>query len=125
MLNTIVHTELATKDVHATRTFFQNTFHWKFEDAPAAAGTPPYTFVRDGQGNMVGGIRPVDKAERGPSVANYIGVADIKAAQASIEKNGGKIISPVQEIPEMGKMLTFEAPGGNIMACWQDTSPRS
>lgn len=122
-LNTVVHTELASKDVEATRRFFNKTFHWNFveQDMP---GSDPYIMIKDGQGHDFGGLRTVDKNEPGPSVTNYIGVEDIQATIKSIEQNGGKVIVPVQTIPDMGKMVWFQAPGGIVFACWQDLGGR-
>ena len=121
--STFVHTELVSDDVQATRDFFTRTFRWTFEDT-TAPGAPPYTFVRDGRGNSFGGLRPVDDDEPGPAVVDYIGVEDVDATARTVEQNGGTILVPVQAVGGLGRMFVFEAPGGTVFGCWQDTTPR-
>ncbi len=115
-VNTIVHTEIASNDVRATRKFLDKTFQWRFEDMP---GKDPYTMMH-GPGGSFGGLRQVAEGEPGPSVTSYILVDDIQAAARRVEKNGGKIIVPIREIPGMGSMFWFEVPGGFHLACWQE-----
>ncbi len=117
--NTIVHTELASSNPEETQGFLKNVFGWTFENAE---GPMPYTFVNTSDGSTIGGLRPVNEEEPGPSVTNYILVEDIDATAETITQNGGTIVVPVQTIPDMGKMLWFQMPGGCIMACWQDLS---
>jgi len=55
-----------------------------------------------------------------PSSTNYILVKDLKETEARVRKMGGEIVLPRTEIPGMGSFFWFKAPGGPVLACWQD-----
>ena len=111
----LAFTELSSTDPTVTRRFLERAFGWRFRSIRMPQGE---YLAYDAPGGR-GGIRPVRPQEPPTSMA-YIQVADLAAAQARIEAAGGKIVLPRVEIPEMGCFFWFQAPGGPLLACWQD-----
>lgn len=113
----IVHCEFSSRDMDASREFLESVFDWRFDEPPPDAGN--YLFFETPGGSR-GGIRPVQPGEPGPTVTNYILVRDAEGTMERVEKGGGKILVPLQEVAGLGRFFWFQVPGGGILACWQD-----
>ena len=59
------------------------------------------------------------KLEAGIKPINYFAVESINDFLAKIEKLGGKVISPKQEVPNVGWIAAAEDPEGNQFALIQ------
>ncbi|HZY71059.1 MAG TPA: VOC family protein [Thermoplasmata archaeon] len=116
----IVHAELNSNDLPATRKFLTDVFGWKFERMPGEMeywtfrpkGAPPGGGLMKPQGGMP------------PGTVNYVLVTSLDKAIAKIVAKGGKILVPKQEIPGIGSFAVFEAPGGLVTGIWRATSKR-
>ena len=53
------------------------------------------------------------------SVVNTINVEDVEKIVSEITSNGGEIVVPVMEIPNIGKVAYFKDPDGNVMGIIQ------
>jgi predicted enzyme related to lactoylglutathione lyase len=100
-----------TTDPAAAEKFYRNVVGWTsapFEDSPS-----PYTiFKRKGDVSVAGLMkRPADMAMP-PFWAMYIGVPDFDAAVAHIKRLGGGELSPVIDIPSVGRMQMMRDPQG-------------
>ena len=61
-----------------------------------------------------------------PGVLNHILSNDIIAATEKIERNGGAILVPKTEIPQMGWFAVFREPGGAVLGLYEDSrKPRA
>lgn len=68
------------------------------------------------------GLSQVESAG-GPGGATLtFGVVDLEAAKAVLDAAGVRQDGPIQEIPEMVKLLTFYDPDGNALMFYQDLS---
>ena len=108
--------ELASTDPSATRGFLEKIFDWKFDTVPMPQGV--YLSHNSSQGTGVG-IRSTRPSEP-PSSISYVLVKDLAEMERKIRKSGGEIILPRTDIPGMGRFFWFKAPGGPVLACWQD-----
>jgi uncharacterized protein len=113
-------TELASKDPASTRQFLERVFHWKFDTVQMPQGE--YLTHRASVGSGVG-IRAT-RVDETPASMNYVLVEDLAAAERKIRDSGGEIVLDKTEIPGMGSFFWFKAPGGPILACWQDSPSR-
>ena len=108
--------ELSSETPEATRQFLERVFGWKFQTRAMLQGE---YLAYEAPGGGRGGIRPTRPAEA-PSSLSYVRVDDIASALDQVSKSGGKIVLPPVHIPGMGSFFWFQAPGGPILACWQD-----
>jgi len=110
--------ELASEDPRATRRFLEDVFEWKFETRKMPQGE---YLAYDAPGGTRGGIRPTQPTEA-PSSLSYVRVADLEKALRRVQANGGVVVLPRVDVPGMGSFFWFRAPGGPILACWQDAT---
>lgn len=112
----INHIEFVSNDVNATTTFMNTLFGYEFQDMGNEAG-PYHTFGKDGRG---GAVRPVMENEPGPGTTAYVGVDNLDEAITKAEENGATLMVPKQPVPTMGWFAWIQAPGGVVLALWQD-----
>lgn len=92
-----------------TRTFFADTFGWKYTEWGET-----YSDTTDsGTSSGVNG----DKSSSMPLTVIYSDNLD--ATKATVIKNGGKIIMDTYDFPG-GKRFHFAEPSGNELAVWSD-----
>jgi uncharacterized protein len=117
-LGSIVHVELHSNDPEKTKAFYRAVFGWTFQDVPGMGYAMIETPSPPG-----GGLR---KTERGESagILNFIHVASVADATRKIEKAGGKVLVPKQEVPSWGAFSVFQAPGGVVQAIWEASRDR-
>lgn len=108
MPNRVVHFEILGKDGRKLQEYYANLFGWKINaDNPMNYGL----VSPEGQG-IGGGIGGTD----GPSgVTVYVAVADLQATLDKAVALGGKVITPVTEIPGMVTFAQFQDPEGNVI----------
>ncbi|PCH58265.1 MAG: glyoxalase [SAR86 cluster bacterium] len=112
----INYVEFPTKDLAASKVFFEQVFDWRFEDYG-----PEYTAFFDTQTGLDGGFF---KSELASTTANgaalIVFYSDaIKATQAKIEAAGGSISKALFSFPG-GQRFHFIEPSGNELAVWTD-----
>ena len=115
MPNPVVHFEIIGKDQQLLKDFYRGVFGWKF--TPMMGG---YSFVdtmsKAGSG-IGGGIGAAEEARR--HVIFYVSVADIGAALATIEANGGQQAFGPHPIPDGGNVAGFLDPEGHLIGLVQ------
>lgn len=112
----ITHTELASTDPSATRSWCEKVLGWKFGEAtPTPAG--PYHMWRFGIGTG-GGIRANNPPEV-PGSIPYCEVASIQATYAKALAAGATEMLGPQQLPGgMGWIAIVAAPGGCAIGFW-------
>jgi uncharacterized protein len=110
-------TELYTSDPAAARSFYQEVFGWSAQEMPM--GDFSYTVVTPrggGESSAQGGIMPISAemtaAGMGVAWRPYFEVADCDGAVATAVKEGGKVIAPAMDVPEVGRMASLADPAG-------------
>ena len=113
--------ELMTTDTVAAEKFYRTIVGWTA--APFDASPVPYTvFNRNGGVGVGGMMRRPDDMPFPPFWAMYIGVPDFDAAVAHITRLGGRGVSPVIDVPEVGRMQMMADPQGAMFYIMQPTS---
>jgi predicted enzyme related to lactoylglutathione lyase len=119
MANSVAHFEIFAGDVERTRRFYENVFGWRFE----VGGPPDFYLIVTGpetdRGLTHGLIaKRSGAAAQGPinSFRCTVSVCSIENSMVAIQTAGGKLRSPVINIPGVGKVVEFADTDGNI-AC--------
>jgi uncharacterized protein len=117
--------ELMTTDKAAAETFYKTVVGWTtqpYEGSPA-----PYSmWTRKGQ-IPVGGVMtlPDELKKHGvpPHWIMYVGVPKLEDAVGHVKRLGGDVLSPVIDIPKIGRMQTVKDPQGAAFALFEPSSP--
>ncbi len=103
--------ELMTTDTAAAETFYKNVIGWT--SAPFDASPNPYTvFSRTGQVGVAGLMRRPEGMNMPPFWAMYVAVPKLEDAVAHIARLGGNELSPVIDVPTVGRMQMMKDPQG-------------
>ena len=125
MDHTIIHFEIPAANPEKLKQFYTGVFGWKIEKYP---GPMEYWMIHtvptDDKGMLQrpgvnGGMLKKESPEQKP--VNYIAVEDIDESIGKVKKLGGKIVTPKQEVPNIGWIATAEDPEGNHIALIQPT----
>jgi hypothetical protein len=110
--------ELMTTDMKGAETFYKNVVGWS---ASAFEGSPmPYTtFNKSGQVPVAGLMTKPDEVQAPPFWAMYVGVPKIEEAVTHIKRLGGSEMSPVIDIPTVGRMQMVKDPQGAAFYIYQ------
>ena len=111
----LVWFELMTTDLAAAERFYTTVVGWTitpFQGAP----TGPYSMFTRPDGVPVAGGMPLPADLIGrhvpPNWMLYVGVASLDAVVADATKLGARELSPVIEVPTVGRMMTLADPQG-------------
>ena len=103
--------ELMTTDTKAAEAFYDKVVGWTSE--PFAASPSPYTqFKRRGGVAVAGLMKRPDDMNMPPFWAMYVSVPKLEAAVAEIKRLGGSELSPVINVPTVGRMQMVKDPQG-------------
>ena len=103
--------ELMTSDMAAAETFYKNVIGWTA--APFEGSPTPYTaFNRKGGVGVAGLMKTPEGMHFPPFWAMYIAVPNFDAAVAHIKRLGGSELSPVIDIPKVGRLQMLKDPQG-------------
>ena len=108
------YVEYPSKNLEATKAFFQTAFGWSFADYG-----PEYAAFSD-QG-LDGGFFQSDMAastDNGSALIVFYS-AQLEETQAKITAAGGQIVKPIFAFPG-GRRFHFTEPGGNEFGVWAD-----
>jgi len=123
MDQTIIHFMIPAADVEKLKQFYSEVFGWKIEKHP---GPIEYWEIQtvpvDDKGMLLrpgvnGGMVKKETPEQKP--VNYISVESIDKSIEKVKKLGGKMVSPKQEVPNVGWIATAVDPEGNQIALLQ------
>ena len=110
--------ELITPDPEAAASFYEKVLGWKSESMPMPDGGA-YTVFTTGEGAKVAGaMAPTPDIPEGvpPHWGIYVTVKDVDAAVAAAEANGGTVVMPAMDMPEVGRMAHIRDPQGAHIA---------
>jgi predicted enzyme related to lactoylglutathione lyase len=105
---TFVWNELLTRDVEAAKTFYASTVGWTFKPMPMQDGT---YWIAEMDGKAVGGLMAMPP-EMPPTVPShwfaYLAVDDVDARLKLATEQGGKIMRPSFDVPDVGRLGFIE-----------------
>jgi len=116
-MSRVVHFELPSTDIAASRKFYETVLGWKFEKYP---GPMDYWLISTGDPSSLGingGLGGA--ANEFKATVNTVGVGDIDEVLKLVLANGGQIIMPKDEIPGVGLLAYVREPGGAVFGVIQ------
>jgi uncharacterized protein len=105
--------ELLTKDVERAKKFYQQTIGWTFTPMPMQDGATYW--VANMGATPVGGIFPTDRPgfEGVPECwMSYLAVDDVDARVKKAEAAGAKLMRPLFDVPNVGRIAILTEPSG-------------
>jgi predicted enzyme related to lactoylglutathione lyase len=105
--------ELLTPDVERAKRFYSETIGWTFESMTTPDGAPYWVASMGDQ--PVAGIFPTNRPEyKGLPEAwmSYLAVDDVDARVKKAVAAGAKLMKPVFDVPEVGRIAILTEPGG-------------
>jgi len=122
----IAYFEIPADNVERAKHFYHGLLGWKITPPKADMGDPAmmksmqYQEIVTGdaqEGTMnMGGMY---KRQMGEGVVDYVMVDDLDKVLAKVEKLGGKIIRPKQEIKNVGMIAIIADTEGNGIGLWK------
>jgi predicted enzyme related to lactoylglutathione lyase len=114
------HFELAADDPERLADFYRAVFGWQIDRWEG--GAEDYWLVTTGDSGpgINGGIGR--KRPRFEGTTNTIGVDDVDAAVAAVERNGGSVVMPKTEIPGVGVLAYCADTEGTLFGLMQAIS---
>src|SRR5579871_6265992 len=100
--------ELMTRDVERAKRFYQSTIGWSFDGMPVAGIFPLHAPQYDGVPE---------------SWMSYLAVDDVDARVEKAVKAGAKLIKPIFDVPNVGRIAILMEPGGAGVG-WMTPLPR-
>jgi predicted enzyme related to lactoylglutathione lyase len=114
--------ELLTSDMKGAEQFYGEVVGWTV--APFEGSPEPYDMWIRPDGAPMGGVMKLPEGMNvPPHWGMYVGVDGLDAAAAEVERLGGSAMSPVIDVPTVGKMRTMKDPQGAMFSIYQPLSP--
>ena len=117
--------ELMTTDMAAAERFYATVVGWTAAPFPGAG--MPYTIMQRAGEIPAGGVMTLPDEVKAQGVPPhwmlYVGVDTLEDAAAHAAKLGGGALSPVIDVPNVGRMQTFKDPQGAAFTVYQPASP--
>lgn len=115
-------TEIASNQAKKCKEFYKEVFGWQFKESKPTDGLEYMEFTTGGS-EPVGGLFDMKPEWYGgtpppPNFTVYVAVDDIDANAKKAEELGGKIVSPPQAIPGVGRFCVIEDPTGAKFATY-------
>jgi predicted enzyme related to lactoylglutathione lyase len=121
LLGRPVWDELMTTDTAAAETFYKKVVGWM--SAPFDASPTPYTtFKRSGDVQVAGLMKTPEGMNMPPFWAMYVAVPKLEEAVAHIKRLKGSELSPVIEVPTVGRLQMMKDPQGAAFYIIEPTS---
>jgi hypothetical protein len=110
-----------TKDVEAAKKFYGELLGWTFK---GSEGGPAYEHI-SANGKMIGGMMKLEQPGVPPHWLGYVSADDVRGSVSLVEKNGGKVHVPPQDIPKVGQFAITTDPQGAVFAPFHHTGEGS
>ncbi|MDP1681815.1 MAG: VOC family protein [Burkholderiales bacterium] len=107
--------ELMTTDVKGAKAFYGELLGWGMQDINTCG--MDYTLVKLGD-KEIGGIMAIPDQAAGmpPAWGAYVTVDNVDALLSRVEKLGGKVCVPPQDIPDVGRFAVIQDPQGAMLS---------
>jgi len=111
--------ELMTTDGAAAEKFYGELFGWTFKHSDMGEQGIYRVMIVDGR--ELGGIFQLPSGVPGPSLwCGYVSVPDVDAAAKTAVENGGKLMMPPMDIPNVGRCGYMTDPEGAVIVVFRD-----
>ena len=110
--------ELLTTDMKAAEKFYSAVVGWSV--SPMEGSPQPYDMWMRNKDAMVGGVMTIPEGMNfPPHWGMYVGVQKLEDGIKAFEKAGGKSLSPIIEVPGVGRMRTMLDPQGAAISVYE------
>jgi predicted enzyme related to lactoylglutathione lyase len=116
--------ELMTRDVEGAKRFYESIIGWSFQAMPMADGGTYW--VAHSSDKPVAGIFSLNAPGYNgvpESWMSYLAVDDVDARVAKAIKAGAKLMKPIFDVPDVGRIAILMQPGGAGVG-WMTPLPR-
>ncbi|MGW0751617.1 VOC family protein [Streptomyces sp. NPDC002587] len=121
--NSLVWVELHVPDPVAAFSFYSGPFGWRHEEMETPGMTYRVLSLAEGdkQQTSFGGIAPQGEGAGGgsamvPRWVPYFHVSDVDATVSAVEGNGGAVLMPAADVPDVGRIAWASDPAGAVFA---------
>ena len=115
LLGRPVWCELLTTDMKAAEGFYTTVVGWSV--APFDGSPDPYDILKRADGTGIGGVMKNPKGMNfPPHWLMYVGVPNLDDMVAKIQRLGGSTLSPLIEVPNVGRMQVMKDPQGALFS---------
>lgn len=116
--NTLLWVELHVAEPAAAVLFYRGLFGWRFAEMTVPGMTYRVLSVRDGdqQEGSFGGVAPLQGEQDQTRWVPYFAVADVDATLTAAQQNGGTVLMPGTDIPDVGRIGWFTDPADAVVA---------
>ncbi|HEV8238764.1 MAG TPA: VOC family protein [Thermoanaerobaculia bacterium] len=122
ILGRVLWYELLTSDVDAAERFYTTVVGWTV--TPFKGGDQRYDMWTRSGDVPIGGVMKIPEGMGAPPHwVMYVGVPNLEEGVARVEKLGGSALSPLIEVPEVGRMRTMKDPQGAMFSLYEPASP--
>ena len=114
--------ELVAKDATKAQAFYSEVLGWK--TVPFPMGNLTYEMIQTGDtpDTMIGGYAPPKNDGRPAHWISYVSVEDVDATAKAATANGGKVVEPPFDIPEVGRSARITDPQGAELCLLKNAS---
>lgn len=110
--------DITSTDIAKSKAFLTSLFDWTSEDMPTGEGKLDYSmFYLDGK--IVAGGMPAFVPHLPSAWNNYVTVENLDESIKKAESLGAKILMPVMDVLESGRMATIQDPTNAIISLWE------
>lgn len=122
ILGRVLWFELLTTDVKAAEKFYTTVVGWTV--SPFRGSPDTYDMWTRAGNASVGGVMTIPQGMNfPPHWGMYVGVPRLEDAVATVERLGGSALSPLIDVPEVGRMRTMKDPQGAAFSVYEPASP--
>ncbi|MFJ9906567.1 VOC family protein [Streptomyces sp. NPDC101152] len=116
--DTLVWVELHVGDPEAAIRFYNGLFGWRFQEMQAPGMTYRVLSIADGdqQEGSFGGVAPLQGEAEQARWVPYFAVADADAVATKVQDNGGSVLMPAADVPDVGRIAWLADPGKAVFA---------
>lgn len=120
----IVWHDLITRTPAESRRFYEELFGWEFVSVGAVLGLgddDAYSVIRN-NGQMIGGMIDANRLQNDEDISQWVSlmsVADINAAVAKFEAQGGTVFTPPTTLAQRGQIAVVADPTGALLGLLQ------
>jgi predicted enzyme related to lactoylglutathione lyase len=117
--------ELMTPDVEAAKDFYAKVVGWTITAFDGPFG--PYAMWTRSDGGSIGGVTALDPKHQAEGMAAhwlmYVGASKLEDAVARAEALGGKAVTPVIDMPNVGRVRIMRDSQGAMFAFYEPVAP--
>jgi uncharacterized protein len=122
LLGRLLWYELLTTDMKAAESFYAAIVGWTA--MPFEGAAQPYDVWTRAGGVQVGGVMALPEGLNAPPHwVMYVGVPKLEDGVAAVERRGGRSLSPIIDVPDVGRMRTMLDPQGAMFSIYEPSSP--